>query len=287
MLSAHSARAFLVEARLLLAAARSRAPACRRALSVGPSAGGSGGEGGEAGAAKGAAGGGAGVPPPPPPPLIYRLKEDMKDILSVVFGWERKRNLEEEYDMGLRAYPWITYAGPDGAPMYRNTETGATTGIKPLDFDRRASATSFRATNTEASAVMVAALQVSPWERTLKALGSTPLIRSLLAVGDAVAQGPVGQSAAKVKVRVSEIKEDLQEKWETSQHPFVFHSRLCGGFFGMVAAAHYHPPLITTPVTHHPPPPPPTSPPPLFQSYCECRLCSRFCDVRVGAGARY
>jgi hypothetical protein len=118
-------------------------------------------------------------------------------VLSVAFGWERARNLEEEYDSGLRAYPWVTYAdAATGAATYRNTETGAITTLKPLDFDRRAGAAAFRASNTAASALMVQAPHLSPWERTLAALGSTPLIRSLLAVGDEVAKGPVGAAAA-------------------------------------------------------------------------------------------
>ena len=175
--------------------------------------------------APGGGGGSGGAPPPPPPPapqpsLLYRLREDFKDVLSVAFGWERARNLEEEYDRGLRAYPWVTYSDPaTGEAVYRNTESGATTGTKPLDFDRRASASAFKATNTAASQVMVTAPQLSPWERTLRALGSTPLIRSLLAVGDEIAAGPVGKAAKGVQTRVSEVREDLQEKWETSQHP--------------------------------------------------------------------
>jgi len=158
--------------------------------------------------------------PPAKPSLVYRLTEDFKDVLSVTFGWERKRNIEEELDKGLRVYPWITYPDPiTGAPSYRNTDTGAVTEVKPLDFDRRATAASFKQTNTQTSSIMNVTPKISPWERTLRALGSTPLIQQILAVGEVVSKGPVGQVATKIKDNVSAVREDLQEKWETSQHP--------------------------------------------------------------------
>lgn len=42
----------------------------------------------------------------------YKLSEYVKDVASVVFNIERKRDLETEYDSGLREYPWIEYEDP-------------------------------------------------------------------------------------------------------------------------------------------------------------------------------
>lgn len=162
-------------------------------------------------------------PPPPPPPAPsrwYVLTEDLKDVLSVAFGVERKRNVEKEYDMGLRAYPWVTYEDPaTKAPLYRNEDTGVVTPHKPLDFDKRATPASFRGTNEAATALMKVAPELSAWERTLRALGATPVIQRLLEAGEEVKKSSVGLAAQRVRARASEVREDLQEKWETSQHP--------------------------------------------------------------------
>lgn len=149
----------------------------------------------------------------------YHMMEGIKDVLSVTFGVERKRNLSAEYDMGLREYPWIEYMDPStNAHAYKNLDTGVVTDKKPLDFDKRASPSARVATNTEQSALSVVAPKVTPWERTLEAVTNAPIISSMLSVGAAVAASAPVQ---KVKEKVANKIEDAREVWETSQHPYV------------------------------------------------------------------
>ena len=175
---------------------------------------------------------GAGASPPPPPPREdsrwYKLREDALDVLSVTFGWTRKRDVERDLDLGLRAYAWVTYVDPaTNAPVYRNNDTGAVTGVKPVDFDRRAPPSARLTVDSSSSAVRAYAPTESAWDKTVRALGDTPLIRGLLAAGSAVAASPVGKAATAVRARASDLREDLQEKWETSQHPCVAFLRAC------------------------------------------------------------
>lgn len=123
---------------------------------------------------------------------------------------------------GLREYPWIEYRDPvTETLMYRNTETGFVTEKKPADFDRRAKPSARVEVNTSANAVAVVAPQRSKWDATLDALYNTPIIQALVVAKDVVAASPVGKGAAAIKTKVQDVKEDLQEKWETSQHPYV------------------------------------------------------------------
>lgn len=163
-------------------------------------------------------------PPPPPRPTPSRwarFVDDARDVFSVAFGVERARDIEAEYDAGLREYPWVTYVDAAGARVYRNRESGATTADEPADFQKRATPAHWLESERVASAVTVVKTAESAWDRTLRALGETPLIAGLLSVGEAVAKGPVGQVAKKVGDKATEVKEDLLEKWETSQHPVV------------------------------------------------------------------
>lgn len=154
------------------------------------------------------------------PSRWYRLIEDAKDVLAVTFGYERKRDIGLEVDMGLREYPWVCYTDPATEKlMYRNNDTGVVTDIKPSDFDKRAKPSARLEVNHAASDIAVVKTQQTPWERTLNVMYNTPIIQGLLAVGETVAASPVGKAAEKVKAKVADVKEDLQEKWETSQHP--------------------------------------------------------------------
>lgn len=149
-----------------------------------------------------------------------------KDVFAVVFGTERKRDLGAEYDAGLRKYPWYSYADPtdpeSGRVLYRNEETGVVTEHKPADFDARAPPDARMVPlNTEATAVSVVAPTLSAYQRMIAALGDAPLIRVLAQAGQAVAESPVGEAAAKVRDKVKDKVEDAREVWETSQHPLV------------------------------------------------------------------
>ena len=150
--------------------------------------------------------------------------EDTKDVLSVTFGIERKRDLLAEYASGERPYPWVSYIEPGTEKrLYRNTESGVVTEIQPPDWSRFATADNELSTNTEASAIATVRAQSTAWERTLEAVSSAPLVSALIeAAADAgavVAASPLGQAAVKAKTKVSDKIEDAREVWETSQHP--------------------------------------------------------------------
>jgi hypothetical protein len=157
------------------------------------------------------------------PGRLHNLTEGLKDVFAVVFGVERKRDLGAEYDAGLRKYPWFEFQDPhDEKVYYKNEDTGVVTEHKPADFDLRAPASArMVATNMEASALTVVAERQTPWQRTVSALGSTPVIAAMLHVGEAVAASPVGQAAKSVKTKVADKVEDAREVWETSQHPLI------------------------------------------------------------------
>lgn len=164
------------------------------------------------------------APPPPPParPSLWaRLVDDARDVLAVTFGVERARDVEAEYDAGLREYPWVTYEDAAGARVYRNRETGGVQSAPPPDWDRRAQKSAWLESERVASAVATVKQAESAWERTLRALGETPLIAGLISAGRAVAAGPVGAAVKSAGERASAVREDLQEKWETSQHPVI------------------------------------------------------------------
>jgi import inner membrane translocase subunit TIM44 len=153
------------------------------------------------------------------------LVDDAKDVLAVALGIERQRDIETEYDMGLREYPWVRYTdAASGKLVYRNRESGATMDEAPKDWSRRATPAHEIAVQSSASSIATIKNAPSAWERTIKALGETPIIAGLLAAGTAVREGPVGKAAAKAAQRADEIREDLQEKWETSQHPIIVNS---------------------------------------------------------------
>jgi hypothetical protein len=97
--------------------------------------------------------------------------EHVKDVLAVTFGVERgARDVDAEYDMGLRAYPWVTYTDARGETVFRNTATGAVTSTQPADWAARSTAASHVTVNADASALMLLHPTLSPWERSLKAL---------------------------------------------------------------------------------------------------------------------
>ena len=170
---------------------------------------------------------------PPPPPSssaawYYRVVEDAKDVFSVAFGIERKRNANLDYDFGVRKYPWVCYADPnkDGQIVYRNIETGLATEIKPLDFDLRATSTSYLVLNQDATGVSVVNenLNKSAWERSFETLQSSPLAQTVKAARVVVAASPVGQAAGKVAERVRSATDKYVQQWESSQHPLVVSS---------------------------------------------------------------
>lgn len=78
--------------------------------------------------------------------------------------------------------------------------------------------------NTTARAVMVVEQKETHWERLASHLSATPIIQSLMAVTKQVAESPVGKAAAVVRDRVNDKKEEIREKWETSQHPLVYNA---------------------------------------------------------------
>lgn len=113
-----------------------------------------------------------------PPSFLYRFVEGVKDVLAVTLGLERKRDLEAEYDAGLRAYPWIQYRDPASAALlYKNEDTGQVTERKPDDFELRAPPSSRMVlTDGATSALATIRERETAWQRTLAALGKTPII---------------------------------------------------------------------------------------------------------------
>jgi len=172
-------------------------------------------------AAEGGGGGDASAPKPPPKPSAwYGFVEGVKDVIAVTLGLERRRNVGQEYDMGVREYPWIEYRDPaTDKLMYSNRDTGVVTDIKPADFEARAKPTSRVTVNEAASAISVVKTSQSAWERTLESVRNAPLIASLLDASAAVADTAVGKKVAAVRARIADKVEDAREVWETSQHP--------------------------------------------------------------------
>jgi Tim44-like domain len=153
-----------------------------------------------------------------------KFLEDLKDIISVTFGIERKRDLTAEYESGARPYPWITYVDPISEKrLYANRDSGVITEIKPLDFDRFAKEDANVNINIDANAIAAIkqTTEESRWNRTLAAVSKSPIISSILEVGKVIAESPVGQAAGNLNRKVKEKVEDAREVWETSQHPLI------------------------------------------------------------------
>jgi hypothetical protein len=167
----------------------------------------------------------------------YRAVEDAKDVVSVAFGLERKRDVAREYDLGLRAYPWVCYRDParGGELTYRNRETGLATEVKPADFDARAGPGAFLVLNEEATGVAVlpgggagdgglggaaGAAARAGLRRVRDGLSAGPVGQGLKAAAEAVAASPVGAAVGSLKG----VRDRYVESWETSQHPLVVSS---------------------------------------------------------------
>ncbi|CBJ27872.1 Import inner membrane translocase subunit TIM44, mitochondrial precursor [Ectocarpus siliculosus] len=60
------------------------------------------------------------------------------------------------------------------------------------------------------------------WERLQERLKESPIIQDLLGASRVVASGSLGQGAKSAKDTVKDKVEDVQEAWETSQHPLVY-----------------------------------------------------------------
>ncbi|CAM9509408.1 unnamed protein product [Ectocarpus sp. 4 AP-2014] len=60
------------------------------------------------------------------------------------------------------------------------------------------------------------------WERLQERLKESPIIQDLLGASRVVASGSLGQGAKAAKDTVKDKVEDVQEAWETSQHPLVY-----------------------------------------------------------------
>jgi hypothetical protein len=160
---------------------------------------------------------------PPRPSFMYKLTEDVKDIFAVAFGLERQRDVEAEYDMGIREYPWVCYEDPasPGKMIYRNNRTGLVTELKPADFDQRAkpSARLILNTTTADVSVLPEGADKTAWERRLDSLAANPLVQGAAAAGRVVAASPVGEAVGGVAAKVRSATEGIAERWDTSQHP--------------------------------------------------------------------
>eukprot|EP00903_Cladosiphon_okamuranus_P005734 g5690.t1 len=60
------------------------------------------------------------------------------------------------------------------------------------------------------------------WERLQERLKESPIIQELLGASKVVASGSLGQGAKAAKGKLKDKVEDVQEAWETSQHPLVY-----------------------------------------------------------------
>jgi len=173
----------------------------------------------------------------------YGAVEDAKDVLYVAFGLERRRDLAREYDLGLRAYPWVVYEDPAraGALTYRNRETGLASEVKPADFDLRAGPGAFITLNAEATGLAVVAgaegaggagggdggiggaagaAARAALRRAAAGLSAGPVGQGLRVAAEAVAASPVGAAVGQLKG----ARDRYVESWETSQHPLVVSS---------------------------------------------------------------
>lgn len=153
-------------------------------------------------------------------PPFYSLREDIKDVLAIVFGMERKRDVEFEYDMGLRPYPWVTYVEvATGERVYRNVETGVITNSMPAGFEKRAKPEAYLDANLEQHALTIMQMEKGVFGKIKERVVENPVAATVIAAGSAIKESPIGEAASRVKAKVSDVREDLQETWETSQHP--------------------------------------------------------------------
>ena len=219
--SAASGDAELSRAFAAASAGRPAAAAAGGAAAAG--AGGSSRAAGEGGTAEGGSSADT-APPPPPRGRMARFADDVRDVLCVTFGMERRRDVVAEYASGERAYPWVTYMDPaSGRRLFLNRDSGVLTEIEPPGWERFASAASELTPDTDASALTTVAAPISAWERTLSAVSRAPLVAALVeaagVAGEAAIASPVGQAAKSVRTAVEDKVEEAREVWETSQHP--------------------------------------------------------------------
>lgn len=138
---------------------------------------------------------------------------------------ERKRDVQKEYDLGIREYPWVCYEDPSqpgsGVMIYRNKETNQSVDIKPADFDQRAKPSAYLVLNDTANAVALIDEEASKskWQKSFDNIKASPIIQGAVAAGKAVASSPVGQVVGSVADRVKQSTDGIAERWETSQHP--------------------------------------------------------------------
>jgi hypothetical protein len=78
--------------------------------------------------------------------------------------------------------------------------------------------------DTSTSSIAVVKREKTRFEQYSEQLRQQPIIQSLLEVQEQLADSPVGQQAAQVRDAAKDKKEELVEKWETSQHPLVYNA---------------------------------------------------------------
>lgn len=120
-------------------------------------------------------------------------------------------------------YPWVEVRNPDTDEVtYVNEQTGESQADKPEDFDLMGRAAFVADTTT--TAVQAVQVKQGAWERITQSLKASAALKHVLGVAEIVADTSVGKAASAAKVKVKDIQEDLADKWETSQNPWVYNA---------------------------------------------------------------
>lgn len=130
-------------------------------------------------------------------------------------------------------YEWYEYLDSESGKMvYRSSVTGSITDIKPHDFDEMADAVKEATgrdahrivTNTEAASLEIVRGKRTRFQMYSDMLLEQPIIQGVLAAADEVGDSAAGQAVQNMRKRAREVREDLETKLETSQHPLVYNA---------------------------------------------------------------
>lgn len=149
------------------------------------------------------------------------------DVMAGVLGMRRAKRAADG------VYPWIEWQDPEsGKFMYKNVHANVITDVKPIDFDEQMEIAEAEGRLGQHKITMdaeTATLSIIPEHKSRmdvysERLMQQPIMQSLMHALDDVKESEIGQRAAEVKAKVSDKREELQEKWETSQHPLVYNA---------------------------------------------------------------
>ncbi|RHY06916.1 hypothetical protein DYB37_000758 [Aphanomyces astaci] len=142
------------------------------------------------------------------------VQETLKETLYEVFGWNKKKSVEETLTSSL-------------------ADTRAPKETSSDDDDEAAATPEYTGT----TAMVVVKGEQTAWERVASRLRETPIIQGLLDAANQAAKTEAGKvlgsTAKKARDKVGDATEDVREYWETSQNPWVYRmSSIYDGLFG-------------------------------------------------------